>query len=651
MCTLRCAACAALRPSLQLTHTHRTPSLLFALLLLSCSHTSFSYYSNPLLSSRFIILASFLQYAARREEIAKKRRVAAALARRKRARAKALRTQKEVAANAERRKKEDRELAERSRRLQEGIQERNDAAQSEREKELVKSPRQRRRSFAIGRRGCGVQRRQSHTVIASDHDELRLLQNSLSIQLHSVAQSGDTSALHELFKFGARCPLNWVNAAGSTALIHACWSSPLEMIELLISHGADVNVCTLKGFTPLHFAYERSRRSLVTILIRNGAHTSRNIRGSLPEDLAPPDFFDKSDTRNRYHDRLVPTFTLNEIAMLREVNDVGVIRTSTSTRPLRKCVVRKRLKDTAEAYETKYEVVTVSDGEVHACAYDRLLKMMPAKAYTDDAATLEQLKTLHRLLSSVPSGYLTPELFLCGCLEAGMAIDKLDANAMFHKLRNSAMLHRDETKTQQAARRGAWTCPFRAVQAAVEQVQAPRLAKARLARVNTSAGTRANAIISFTNARLSKKGRKARGGKPRRRHSGDPASGTGGGSRATSPTSPQEPKRVALAPADADGSEEGGEGWAKVRGRRASLSRASFKFGKFGGDAKQRALQNLATMKAVLTLMSAEAGFDGYSHGATRAPRNLKNFAAGAEEAAKADEGALEELQEQTNFL
>ena len=51
--------------------------------------------------------------------------------------------------------------------------------------------------------------------------------------------------------------VNERDASGATPLIHCVWDNHDEVVHLLLEHGADVNIATLRGFTPLHFTFER----------------------------------------------------------------------------------------------------------------------------------------------------------------------------------------------------------------------------------------------------------------------------------------------------------------------------------------------------------------------------------------------------------
>jgi ankyrin repeat protein len=60
-----------------------------------------------------------------------------------------------------------------------------------------------------------------------------------------------------------------------------------ELIDILLDAGADVNVRTAKGNTPLHIAAYKGYTGTVWLLLARGAsRTARNAQGQTPEDLA-----------------------------------------------------------------------------------------------------------------------------------------------------------------------------------------------------------------------------------------------------------------------------------------------------------------------------------------------------------------------------
>ena len=54
------------------------------------------------------------------------------------------------------------------------------------------------------------------------------------------------------------------------ALHHACHSGQIDLVQLLLEHGAEMDAQTINGGTPLMRAIESSRESVVEFLISKG---------------------------------------------------------------------------------------------------------------------------------------------------------------------------------------------------------------------------------------------------------------------------------------------------------------------------------------------------------------------------------------------
>jgi hypothetical protein len=73
-----------------------------------------------------------------------------------------------------------------------------------------------------------------------------------------------------------RRPLNW-----------AAFYNHVEVIEVLLEYGADINGTNLTGFTPVHHAAENNSSRSASILVEAGADADiPNRRGKKPLDTA-----------------------------------------------------------------------------------------------------------------------------------------------------------------------------------------------------------------------------------------------------------------------------------------------------------------------------------------------------------------------------
>lgn len=69
------------------------------------------------------------------------------------------------------------------------------------------------------------------------------------------------------------------NMKGMTALMYACSKGNPNIVRLLISKGADVNLETREGYTALSIAIMRKQLAIAEFLIRNGANVNHSING------------------------------------------------------------------------------------------------------------------------------------------------------------------------------------------------------------------------------------------------------------------------------------------------------------------------------------------------------------------------------------
>lgn len=117
-------------------------------------------------------------------------------------------------------------------------------------------------------------------AISSDNTELvkLLLDHGATIGatfLSTAADRGDVNIAEILIAHGA--DVNAKDSGGNTALHAAAWAGRDEVIKLLLSKGAEVDPKRHDGLTPLISAADREHNSTVEILLAKGANTNAAV--------------------------------------------------------------------------------------------------------------------------------------------------------------------------------------------------------------------------------------------------------------------------------------------------------------------------------------------------------------------------------------
>ena len=108
-------------------------------------------------------------------------------------------------------------------------------------------------------------------VHIKNHGEINLLM-TVAEQIGDMIQLFDTLILAGLIEFDLQ------NNAGQTALILACENNNFFIAERLIQLNCDVNLKTKKGYDALSRALKNSNLQLIKLLIEHGAYIALNIQ-------------------------------------------------------------------------------------------------------------------------------------------------------------------------------------------------------------------------------------------------------------------------------------------------------------------------------------------------------------------------------------
>ena len=146
-------------------------------------------------------------------------------------------------------------------------------------------------------------------------------------QIDKVKESIDSVDLDEL------------SDRGSTPLMHATWYGHIEVIEILLNAGANINLQNKRGNTALHFAYENNHEKIWLLLREQGAVDLKNQIGILPLKLAKKMdrrtsvILNDLDTIN-FDEEIDESFEVTEepsIASIDEGEEISVVEEETSS--------------------------------------------------------------------------------------------------------------------------------------------------------------------------------------------------------------------------------------------------------------------------------------------------------------------------------
>jgi len=98
--------------------------------------------------------------------------------------------------------------------------------------------------------------------------------------IHIAAKAGHIEAVKKHLAEGADVNGRGGVFEGDTPLLHAVMNSRKEIVELLITNGADVNAKDADGFTPLDTAINSQHTETADLLRKHGAKTAEELKAA-----------------------------------------------------------------------------------------------------------------------------------------------------------------------------------------------------------------------------------------------------------------------------------------------------------------------------------------------------------------------------------
>ncbi|KAG7155535.1 protein phosphatase 1 regulatory subunit 12B-like [Homarus americanus] len=89
-----------------------------------------------------------------------------------------------------------------------------------------------------------------------------------------AVQDGDPRELKRILtRYSQLVQINGFTADGQTALTQSCMDGNLEVIKVLVAHGASLHLTNRDGFSPLHLACWRGKYDVMQYLLRSASST------------------------------------------------------------------------------------------------------------------------------------------------------------------------------------------------------------------------------------------------------------------------------------------------------------------------------------------------------------------------------------------
>lgn len=96
----------------------------------------------------------------------------------------------------------------------------------------------------------------------------------------SAAENGDIDKVRSLLENDSTL-ISSTDQDGYTALHRACYNNHTEVVDLLLSHGADITMKTQMQWQPLHSCCQWNHKDCALRLIQHGADVNAASEGGL----------------------------------------------------------------------------------------------------------------------------------------------------------------------------------------------------------------------------------------------------------------------------------------------------------------------------------------------------------------------------------